>query len=133
MIGSGRTAAAASIDDAMFTYVLYLAALSGWIRVESPSVTRKLPVAGCTGITSGALLAYPALERRLCIELMQPVADAVSLFRGNLGAGSDPRLEIKVGDGRHELMRSEERFDLVTLEPPPPAAAAPRPPVPTPW
>lgn len=76
-----------------------------------------------TGITAGSTLVYPELDRRLCIELMKPVADAVTLFKGNLGAGKDPRLDIQVGDGRHELMRSKELFDLITLEPPPPAAA----------
>ena len=76
-----------------------------------------------TGITGGALLAYPNLERRLCVELLRPVAEAAPLFQGNLGAGTDPDLEIRIADGRHELMRSEERFDLITLEPPPPAAA----------
>ena len=76
-----------------------------------------------TGITSGALLADPGLERRLCLELLEPVIEAASLFRGNFNAGTDPRLEIRIADGRHELMRSQERFDLITLEPPPPAAA----------
>ncbi len=76
-----------------------------------------------TGITSGALLACPDLERRLCVELLGPVAEAAPLFRGNLGAGTDPRLEVRIADGRHELMRSEERFDMINLEPPPPAAA----------
>jgi len=76
-----------------------------------------------TGITAGSLLAYPGLERRLVVELLRPVIDAASLFEGNFGAGADPRLEIVIADGRHELMRREETFDLITLEPPPPAAA----------
>ena len=76
-----------------------------------------------TGITGGALLAHPQLGRRVCVELLRPVADAAPLFRGNFGAGTDPRLKIRIADGRHELMRSEERFDLITMEPPPPAAA----------
>lgn len=76
-----------------------------------------------TGITAGSLLAYPGLERRLVVELLQPVVDAADLFSGNFGAGEDPRLEVVVADGRHELMRREETFDLITLEPPPPAAA----------
>jgi spermidine synthase len=32
-------------------------------------------------------------------------------------------LQIRIGDGRHELLRSEERWDLITLEPPPSSAA----------
>jgi spermidine synthase len=75
-----------------------------------------------TGITGGALLTDSKLERRHCVELLAPVAEAASLFQGNFGAGSDPRLEIRIADGRHELIRSEERYDVINLEPPPPAA-----------
>ena len=77
-----------------------------------------------TGITAGALLADSTLERRVAVELLQPVIDAAPLFEGNYGAGNhDPRLEIVRADGRHELLRRHESFDVITLEPPPPAAA----------
>ena len=76
-----------------------------------------------TGITAGSLLAYPGLERRLAVELLRPVVDAAHLFEGNFGAGNNPDIEVVIADGRHELMRREESFDLITLEPPPPAAA----------
>ncbi len=82
-----------------------------------------LVIAFGTGITAGSLLTYPSLERRLVIELLQPVVDVAPLFDGNFGAGNDPRLEVVVADGRHELMRRDESFDFITLEPPPPAAA----------
>ena len=75
-----------------------------------------------TGITAGALLADPSLERRVVVELLPAVVRAVPLFTGNLGPASDPRLEIRLGDGRHELLRRAERYDLITLEPPPPSA-----------
>lgn len=89
-----------------------------------PSEPKSALVIGLgTGITSGALLTDPSLERRLCLELLEPVVQAAAQFRGNFNAGTDPRLEIRIADGRHELMRSSERFDLITLEPPPPAAA----------
>lgn len=76
-----------------------------------------------TGITAGSLLAYPGLERRVAAELLPSVARASALFAGNLGAAGDTRLEIRLRDGRRELLRSEERYDLITLEPPPPSAA----------
>lgn len=76
-----------------------------------------------TGITAGALLAYPSLETRVVSELLPAVVRAASLFSGNFGAGSDRRLDIRIGDGRHELLRRPERYDLITLEPPPPSAA----------
>ena len=76
-----------------------------------------------TGITAGALLQYPGLERRVCVELLPAVVRAAPLFVGNFGASTDPRLEIRIRDGRRELLRSLERYDLITLEPPPPSAA----------
>jgi len=76
-----------------------------------------------TGITSGALLAVPSLQKRVCVELLPGVVDASPYFRGNFSAAADPRLEIRIGDGRRELLRRSEQYDLITLEPPPPSAA----------
>jgi len=76
-----------------------------------------------TGITAGSLLAYPGLDRRVAAELLPSVARASAFFTGNFNAAKDSRLEVRVADGRRELMRSAERYDLITLEPPPPSAA----------
>jgi spermidine synthase len=76
-----------------------------------------------TGITAGGLLQYPGLESRVCAELLPAVVHAASRFGGNFGAASSPALEIRLADGRRELAQSEQRYDLITLEPPPPSAA----------
>jgi spermidine synthase len=76
-----------------------------------------------TGITAGGLLQYPGIETRVCAELLPAVVRAASHFSGNFGAPSSPALEIRLVDGRRELVRSEQRYDLITLEPPPPSAA----------
>ncbi|MEN5034840.1 fused MFS/spermidine synthase [Pseudomonas sp. TWI929] len=76
-----------------------------------------------TGITAGAMLRYPGLERPVVAELLPEVLQAAPLFKGNFAAVVDPRLDIRLRDGRRELLRSEQRYDLVTLEPPPPSAA----------
>jgi len=76
-----------------------------------------------TGITAGAMLRYPGLNRPVVAELLPEVLQAAPHFKGNYAAVVDPRLEIRLRDGRRELLRSEERYDLVTLEPPPPSAA----------
>jgi spermidine synthase len=47
---------------------------------------------------------------------------AGELFPENYKAGTDPHLQIRISDGRHELLRNSERYDLITLEPPPPSA-----------
>lgn len=76
-----------------------------------------------TGITAGSLLAYPGLERRVVAELLPAVVEASAHFKGNFNAAKDSRLEVRLRDGRRELLASDERYDLITLEPPPPSAA----------
>jgi spermidine synthase len=75
-----------------------------------------------TGITAGSVLHYPNMQRRLCVELLPAVVHAGALFPENYKAGSSPDIEIRIADGRHELMRNNERYDVITLEPPPPSA-----------
>jgi spermidine synthase len=85
--------------------------------------TSALVIGLGTGITSGALLRFPGLEQRVVAELLPEVVQAVEKFQGNFGAGTDPRLEIRLRDGRRELLSHEQTYDLITLEPPPPSAA----------
>ena len=76
-----------------------------------------------TGITAGALLRYPQLQQRVVAELLPSVVGAASLFKGNFNAATDPGIDLRLRDGRQELLRSEQPYDLITLEPPPPSAA----------
>jgi predicted membrane-bound spermidine synthase len=76
-----------------------------------------------TGITAGALLRYPGLEHRVVAELLPSVVKAAPLFKGNFNAASDPGVDVRLRDGRQELLRSPQTYDLITLEPPPPSAA----------
>jgi spermidine synthase len=76
-----------------------------------------------TGITSGSLLSYPGLTKRVCAELLPAVVHAAPMFKGNFGAPADPRIDLRLRDGRRELMQNAEQYDLITLEPPPPSAS----------
>ncbi|WP_285415403.1 fused MFS/spermidine synthase [Pseudomonas sp. efr-133-TYG-5] len=76
-----------------------------------------------TGITAGALLRYPGLQHRVVAELLPSVVKAAPLFKGNFNAASDPGVDVRLRDGRQELLRSPQTYDLITLEPPPPSAA----------
>ena len=76
-----------------------------------------------TGITAGAMLRYRDLGHPVVAELLPEVLAAAPNFQGTFGAIKDPRLEIRLRDGRRELLRSDERYDMITLEPPPPSAA----------
>jgi len=76
-----------------------------------------------TGITAGAMLRYRDLQHPVVAELLPEVLAAAPNFKGNFDAIHDPRLDIRLRDGRRELLRSAERYDMITLEPPPPSAA----------
>lgn len=76
-----------------------------------------------TGITAGATLAVPTLEKRVVAELLPGVLGASAVFSGNYDVQSDPRVDIRLRDGRRELLGGTDRYDLITLEPPPPSAA----------
>ncbi|WP_085714915.1 fused MFS/spermidine synthase [Pseudomonas sp. B28(2017)] len=76
-----------------------------------------------TGITAGALTRYPGLEHRVVAELLPSVVKAAPLFKGNFNAAADPGIDVRLRDGRQELLRNPQHYDLITLEPPPPSAA----------
>ena len=75
-----------------------------------------------TGITAGATLRYAGLEKRVCAELLPAVVRSGQMFPENYKAWSDPQMQIRIRDGRQELLRSTEQYDVITLEPPPPSA-----------
>jgi len=76
-----------------------------------------------TGITAGALSRYSGLDQRVVAELLPGVLHAAPFFKGAYSASEDPGLDIRLRDGRRELMVSAQHYDLITLEPPPPSAA----------
>lgn len=100
-------------------------ALEGHLPVlfaERPS--KALAVGVGTGITLGAIASHAAPDSITAIELSDGVIGGLYLFeRENGGAFRDPRLSLHNEDGRHFLELSQERFDVITLEPPPPIVA----------
>lgn len=68
-----------------------------------------------TGITAGAALAHPEVERVVAMELVPEIIDAARLYFGpwNVGVIDDPRVEVVVEDGRNHLAGTEERFDVI--------------------
>jgi spermidine synthase len=93
------------------------------LMIHSGTPRSALVIGLGTGITAGALLTWPTLDTRVVAELLPAVVRASSRFDGNFGISADPRIEIRVADGRRELLARAEHYDLVTLEPPPPSAA----------
>jgi spermidine synthase len=69
-------------------------------------------------MTSGSLLDSPKLERLMLFEIEPAVLPATELFASwNHDLVHDPRVAVRIADGRHALARSGERFDLITADP----------------
>jgi spermidine synthase len=68
-----------------------------------------------TGITAGAALAHPRVERVVIMELVPEVIEAArDYFRAwNDGVVDDPRVEVIAEDGRNHLAGTDERFDVI--------------------
>ncbi|MEE9133344.1 MAG: fused MFS/spermidine synthase, partial [Gemmatimonadota bacterium] len=68
-----------------------------------------------TGITAGAALAHPEVERVVVMELVPEVIEAARDYFGawNVGIVDDPRAEVVAEDGRNHLAGTAERFDVI--------------------
>jgi spermidine synthase len=106
---------------ASLRYMRLQALLPLLIHRETPRAALVIGLG--TGITGGALLTWPGLEHRAVAELLPAVVRAAPQFKGNYSMSTDARMDIRMRDGRRELLRNTERYDLITLEPPPPSAA----------
>lgn len=81
-------------------------------------VRRALVIGLGTGMTAGSLLDLPTLERLDVVEISPAVAQVVHHFDPWTGALlEDPRTHLSLADGRHTLLVSEERWDLITSDP----------------
>ncbi|MCH2109713.1 MAG: hypothetical protein MK135_10305, partial [Polyangiaceae bacterium] len=85
----------------------------------SPKTPQSAVVVGMgAGITTGALLTYPQLDRVDLVELEPAVVLAADYFKEfNHAPLSDPRLHLNIEDGRTFLSFSQKEFDLITSDP----------------
>jgi spermidine synthase len=59
------------------------------------------------------------------VELVPSVRDAFPYFHSDAGSlMEEPRGRIVIDDGRRFLMRTDRRFDVITIDPPPPVEAS---------
>lgn len=75
------------------------------------------------GTTYRSLLAWDI--KTTAVELTPSVVDAFEYYHQDAKTVmKDPNGKVIIDDGRRFLKRTEERFDLITLDPPPPVEAA---------
>ena len=76
-----------------------------------------------TGITFGTLSQFD-IEKMDGVDISPEVIRAAGEFREeNYDVVSDARVRIHIDDGRNFLLKSGERYDVITMEPMPPALA----------
>ncbi|MDO5692682.1 MAG: polyamine aminopropyltransferase [Pseudomonadota bacterium] len=82
------------------------------------NVRQALVVGGGDGGSAHNLLRYPQVERVVLAELDRDVIDMARewLPAVHRGAFDDPRLEIRLGDGRAYIESCEARFDQIVLD-----------------
>jgi spermidine synthase len=81
---------------------------------------RSVLVIGCgAGVTAGAVAIDPAVERVTIVEIEPLVPKVVSTYfkQLNFDVVHNPKVQIAIDDGRHYVLTTKERFDVVTSDP----------------
>jgi len=101
-------------------YMRFQAHIAMLLRPEASEV---LEVCFGTGTTAGAFVSHPQLKSLELVDLNPDVFAQAPLFTDvNHDVFADPRVHRTVDDGRHFLLATDRRFDVVSFEPPPPVA-----------
>ena len=83
-----------------------------------PAPARAMVIGGGEGATLREILRYRSITRALMVDIDQEVVEACKLHLPEMhqGAFDDPRTEVRHEDARAYLERTDERFDLVTVD-----------------
>lgn len=70
-----------------------------------------------TGVTAAPAVADRDVERAVVVELVPEVVEATRLLgAANLGVVDHPKVEVRVDDARHYLLRTPRRFDAIVAD-----------------
>ena len=79
---------------------------------------RGLVIGYGSGMTAGALLAHPEIQRLDVLELESGVIRSSPYFHSvNGDPFADPRTQLIIEDGRTHLSYTDRRYDVITSEP----------------
>ena len=70
------------------------------------------------GVTTGAVAIDPRVERVTIAEIEPLVPEVVSRYFSELNedVASNPKVQVRIDDGRHYLLTTDEKFDAVTTD-----------------
>jgi spermidine synthase len=71
------------------------------------------------GVTAGAVTIAPSVERVTIVEIEPLVPKAVAAYFGdyNYHVINDPKVSVDIDDGRHYLLTTDRKFDVITSDP----------------
>src|SRR5262249_39123397 len=81
---------------------------------------RSVLVIGCgAGVTAGAVSIDPRVEHVTIAEIEPLVPEAASNYFAaqNFDVLRNPKTQVRIDDGRHYLLSTEDRFDAITADP----------------
>jgi spermidine synthase len=111
---AGKTQASTYSQD------LRLQRMLGHLATLVPERPRSVLVIGLgAGITAGAVSVDPAVERVVVAEIEPLVPKAAAQYFGdyNFGVVANPKIELRIDDGRHLLATTRATFDAITSDP----------------
>ncbi len=92
----------------------------GHLTTLTAASPRSVLVIGCgAGITAGAVSIDPRVERETIVEIERLVPQAASTYfsEPNFDVLRNPKVHVRIDDGRHYLLTTKERFDGITVDP----------------
>jgi spermidine synthase len=81
---------------------------------------KSVLIVGCgAGVTAGTFIVHPEIKRIVICEIEPLIPRVVTTYfpDENHHVTSDPRVEIVIDDARHYLLRTKEKFDIITSDP----------------
>jgi spermidine synthase len=92
----------------------------GHVTTLIPTRPESVLVIGCgSGVTAGAASIDPAVKRVTIVEIEKLVPEVVSTYFAeyNFHVVQNPRVRVRIDDGRHYLLTTDEHFDAITADP----------------
>ena len=118
--GSLRYHSAGKVQASSDPADMRLQRMLGHLTTLIPESPKNLLVIGVgSGVTAGAVSLEPRLERETVSEIEPLVPQFVaSHFRNyNFDVSNNEKVTIKIDDGRHFLMTTDQKFDGITSDP----------------
>jgi spermidine synthase len=92
----------------------------GHLTTLTSKTPRSVMVIGCgAGITAGAVSIDPEVKQVTIVEIepLVPKAAADYFREQNFDVIGNPKVTVRIDDGRHYLLTTPERFDAITIDP----------------